>query len=158
MFDILATIAGMMVLAGTALNAGRWWRLRRARQRIPLEDRTFVTEHVGVTISLHGPAALMGMRAGKRYRTSGDLIASGERVVLATRRGVLLDLSAARGRRLASVRITGPGRLVVEGDLPSPSGPPGLFRFELATDAAADWAPRLGAHVQQGGTVLTTMP
>jgi hypothetical protein len=63
---------------------------------------------------------------------------------------VLSDLRPERGRRFTSVRSTGPGRLVIEGDRPGPQGQPGGFRVEVMLADASDWVAALQPFVVEG--------
>ena len=101
-------------------------------------------------VLVQGTRALPGMKASSANRTIGDLVLLADRFVLTTGRGVLADLRTDRGRRFTSVRCTGPGRLVIEGDVPGPNpDKKGLYRVEMILDDAGDWAEVLKPWVRE---------
>ncbi|MBW1881469.1 MAG: hypothetical protein JRJ84_24190, partial [Deltaproteobacteria bacterium] len=72
-----------------------------------------------------------------------------DRFLLTSNRGLLADLGPDRGRRFTSVRCTGPGRLVIEGDVPRGDDARGLYRFELVLGDAPAWAEALAPFVRE---------
>lgn len=72
-------------------------------------------------------------------RVKGNLAITADRFVMATNKGVLADIGHSHGRKFTSVRSTGPGRLVMEGDVPYPDKTTGVFRFEMVVDDAPAW-------------------
>jgi hypothetical protein len=127
-------------------------RMSRRRAISAVTEPTRVAEDVGVHILLHRTRAIQGMDPGKAHQTLGDLAISPERLVLATDRGVLLDMVHAHGHRFTGVRCTGPGRLVLEGKAPAKRGE-GLYRFELTLEDAGPWVELLRPFVEDGGAI-----
>ncbi len=77
-----------------------------------------------------------GPRAGRINRSPADLVMTDKRLLIATRHGRVLELTAGTG---GSVRCTGPRRLVVEGDRPQKDGVMHV-RAELIVNDADVWA------------------
>lgn len=127
----------------------RLWR-RRVASRIGEPVR--LAEGVGVQLQLYKTRAIQGMSPARRHSTEADLAITDDQLILASDRGVLLDLGPNRGRRFTAVRCTGPGRLVLEGDAPS-TQTTGLYRFELTIEDAGAWAEALRPFVAEGGEV-----
>ena len=134
---------------GVGLKLLSWWKRQVALQGI--DPGAIVRQRRGVSmrVLVQGTRALPGMTTNKANRTTGDLVLLADRFVLATGRGAVADLREGRGRLFTSVRCTGPGRLVIEGDVPNPSGNPGLFRVEVMLDDAREWADALKPWVRE---------
>jgi len=141
------------LVAVTALLALRraWGLWLRRRSLARLQGVPIVREAHGVTIRalLYGTPPMLGLNPKRTNHLVGDLTLTADRFVLASNRGLLADLGAGFGRRFTSVRCTGPGRLVIEGDVPYPNRERGLYRFELVVDDAAGWAEALSAFVRE---------
>lgn len=150
-----AALGILFVLAVLAvLNLVRWMRTSQRRAAIAaLGDATRHATDVGIRVVLQRTRAVQGLAPGKAHRLLGDLGVTADRLLLVTDRGALLDLGTGRGLPMAAVRCPGPGRLLLEGEVPSASGPPGLYRFELSLDDAATWAEALRPFVREGGDV-----
>lgn len=123
--------------------AGRLRRLAGVR-RLPEAAVLRAARGADLTVTLFRTRPFLGMRPGRPHPAHGDLLLTADRLLLATDRGVLADLRVAGPSRLASARCTGPGRLVLEGQVPHPSGPAGLYRIELVVDDAPAWVEALG--------------
>jgi hypothetical protein len=143
----------IVLVAVTALLALRrgWGLWLRRRSLAQIRGVPIVREAHGVTIRalLYGTPPMLGLNPKRTNHLVGDLVLTGDRFVLASNRGLLADLGPGRGRRFTSARSTGPGRLVIEGDVPYPDGDKGLYRFELVVDDAADWADALAPFVRE---------
>lgn len=124
----LAVFAGI-VSAGALLRGYGLLVRRRALARLP--DRATRVQGFTLRIMARGRHGLPGVSSGRTQRTTGDLGYTDDRLLLASNRGVLVDMRADGGRFLTSVRTTGPGKIVVEGETPGASGPVGTFRLEL---------------------------
>lgn len=133
----------LLVALITALVRGvvhvRGWLLRR-RIRAAAEGIERIAEGVSLRVLVEGTAVLPGLRARGANRTRGDLVLCADRFLVVSNRGCVLDLRRGSGSGLTSARCTGPGRLVLEGRVPSPSGRPGLYRVEAPVDDAEGWA------------------
>ncbi len=146
----LVLVLTALVVSGALLRGLGWWRRRLALDGIRDEDVVRRATGVRMRVLVHGTRAVPGMGRRRASRTTGDLVLLRDRFVLATGQGVLADLRPDRGRRFSSARCTGPGRLVIEGDLPSPRGQPGLYRVEIAVPDAPEWARALRPWVREG--------
>lgn len=139
----------LLVLAGTFARGVEWWRRRRGRTRIAPADLVRETRDAGVRIHLFKTRAFHGMRPGKAHAAKADLLLAADRFVLSSNRGVLADVGRGKGRPFRSVRCTGPGRLVIEGDTPRADGTAGLYRFDIAIEEAGSWAAALQPFVAE---------
>lgn len=154
MIVTLVVVMGLGLLAmGLWRGVGRW---RRTRGAARLGDATITRRAHGVDLRvlLFRTRVFHGMLPGRTHLATGDLYVGPERFLMSTDKGVLADLATGRGRRFRSVRCTGPGRLVIEGDVPVPDGPPGLYRFELVIDDAPAWAEALQPFVEPGADAV----
>ncbi|MCP4809017.1 MAG: hypothetical protein GY913_23570 [Proteobacteria bacterium] len=109
----------------------------RQRTRAATVDEPVMLEARGVTARIFVDASVLaGPAAGKINRAQADLVLTGARLLIATHHGRLLELDANNG---GSVRCTGPGRLVIEGERRRVGGP-SKVRVEILTSDAELWA------------------
>lgn len=148
LFVVLLAFVG----SGVVLKGWTWWLRQRVVRSIPADAVVRQERGVSMRVLVQGPHVLPGMNPSKANRTTGDLVLTADRFLLATGRGVVADLRPERGRRFTSVRSTGPGRLVIEGDRPGPRGQPGGFRVELMLSDASAWVDALQPFVMEGAT------
>jgi hypothetical protein len=143
----------LILVALTALAALRrsWGWLLRRRALAGLDPEGVLRLERGVPIRalLYGTPPMLGMNPKRANRLKGDLALTEDRFLLTSSRGLLADLGPEHGRRFTSVRCTGPGRLVIEGDVPRSDGAKGLYRFELVVDDAPGWAEALSPFVRE---------
>ncbi len=144
-----------LTLVGTALQAHGWWKRYRILRTIPAEEIVRIERGVSLRVMVQGITGMPGMKERRGNRTRGDLVLTKDRFVLTSRRGTLADLKPAAGRRFTSIRCTGPGRLIIEGDVPRDSGKNGLYRFEIVVEHADQWVDALAEFVQEGGQVVS---
>ena len=107
-----------------------------------------LSRDIGIRIRLRDTRAIHGMDPRKTHLTRGDLAMTEGRLILGSEKGLLLDIREGHGRPITSARCTGPGRLVLEGDIPDSRGDRGLYRFELVIDQASEWAKDLRRFVR----------
>lgn len=150
MSDAVLVVVVAVVAAGAALRAAGWWTVRRGAARVPRDQVVRAARGVTLRVLVQGTRLFPGMSTRYANRTRGDLVLGRDRFVLATRRGVLIDLGPGHGRPLGSVRCTGPGRLVLEGDAPGSRGAMGLYRVEVTVDDAEGWAEALRPYARAG--------
>jgi hypothetical protein len=143
-------VFGSMFAVGTGIRGMGVLLRRRAAGRIPAPQRTREVRGIRVRGQVDGPDVLPGMNPGRSNVTTADLVLSEDRFVLASERGLLIDVGTSRGVPLGSARCTGPGRLVIEGDVPRMTGAPGRYRLEMALDDAEAWAADLARFVPAG--------
>ena len=144
---VALVVVAVALLGGLRRGWGLWLR-RRGLARLAGAPLRRHARGVPVRVMLQGTPLLLGMRPNRRHRLRADLALTTDRFLIATDRGILADLGPSHGRPFASVRCTGPGRLVIEGDLPRADGRKGLFRFEIVVDDAPGWARDLGPFTQ----------
>ena len=70
-----------------------------------------------------------------------------QRFVVTSNRGTLIDIGPERGLRFTSVRSPGPGKLVLEGEVPRSDGRAGRFRIEAFLPESSDWVKDLQDYV-----------
>lgn len=149
MWRSMLVVLGVLILAGAVLKLVSWARREKIVRTIDPESLTRSLRGVSLRVLLHGPTTLPGMNPDRANRTRGDLLVSSDRFVIASSRGVLVDVRSG-SKRLTSVRCTGPGRLVLEGEVPVMKGEPGRYRIELVTEEAASWVETLAPFVEEG--------
>lgn len=145
-------IVAVLVLAVFAARR-TWASVLRARagRLVPPEVRLRAEGNIPIRVLLYRTRSFRGMDPKRVNRTLGDLLLSSDRFVIASNRGVLVDVGPDRGRRFTSARCTGPGRLIIEGEIPNPGQEMGLYRFELSVADAAAWATALEPFVAEPG-------
>ncbi|MFT5684581.1 MAG: hypothetical protein ACI8RZ_005522 [Myxococcota bacterium] len=128
----IAVVLGGFVLAAWGMKLFRQ-RNRAAAARIP--KQTPSREAVDVAVRLTCDAiAPGGLRPGRDYRGLGHMVLVGERLVLATDQGRVLEVSRSLP---GQVRAPGPRMLIVEGSHPSGRA---RVRVELVVDEEQAWA------------------
>ena len=135
-WEALLVVVAAVVGSGAVMKGWTWWLRQRAIRTIPAD--AIVRQVRGVSLRILA------------NRTTGDLVLTADRFLLSSGRGTLADLRPERGRRFTSVRSTGPGRLVIEGDRPGPQGQAGGFRIELMLADASQWVEALQPFVTEG--------
>ena len=158
MTEPVAIALAALILIGGALRATSWYR--RHLQVRDIDPQSILRERRGVSmkVMVQGTRTLPGMSTSRANRTTGDLILMQDRFLLTSGRGPLADLRPGR-RKFKSVRCTGPGRLVIEGDVPnSGDRPDGLYRVELVVEDANEWAKALEPWVREGGEFVSFAP
>lgn len=150
MTQALVVVFVALVVGGAVLKGVSWARRRAALSGI--DPGGILREHRGVSmrVLVQGTRLLPGMSRKNANRTTGDLVLLADRFVLTSGKGVIADLRADRAQRFSSVRCTGPGRLVIEGKVPTPNGPDGLYRVEMVLEDAKGWAEALRPWVSEG--------
>ncbi len=145
---LIAISAGILIL-GTLFKL--WTVLRRRAVLDGFDEAALVRVARGVSMKamVYGTSAFKGLNPRRNNRTVGELILTADRFVISTARGVLVDIGPERGRKFTSVRCTGPGRLVIEGDIPRPEKDPAPWRFELVVEDAVAWADSLAPYVRE---------
>ena len=140
----MSTTAWAVVVVFGALSAigwaGRWgaaWRRRQLTARVASPMR--VARGVRARCQVTAGSALPGMAVGRSNVTTVDLAVDGSRLVVASTRGLLVDVGVGRGLPLRSVRSAGPDRFVVEGDTPRLQGEPASWRLDLVLPDAPGW-------------------
>lgn len=144
MTEVVALMVFAMLGMGATLKGLSWYQRWRVVRHLDPERITREARGVSMRVMVQGSRLLPGMSRTRANRTRGDLILMSDRLLLASNRGTLLDLRDNRGKKLSSARCTGPGRLILEGTIPVPSGPPGLYRIELQVPNASAWAAEIG--------------
>lgn len=151
----VAILIGLGTLLGAAVRLTSWNRRRKAARSVDGEPIVASARSVTGRVLVQRAGVFRGMTAQRANRTRCDLWLTRERFLLASGRGILLDLRASGGRRLSSVRCTGPGKLVLEGERPASQGPAATFRIELFVHDALEWVQRLSVYVDATKTEHT---
>ncbi len=134
---LLAVVFFGLLFAALGARAWGWFVRRRGLSRLAGLTRTREARGVHVRARADG-RTWRGLRPSRNHHTRGDLVLAGDRLVLATALGVLVDASPARP--LTVVRAPGPGRLVLEGKDGEADGKATLYRIEVVVDAPDVWA------------------
>ena len=144
----LFIVVGSLLLLGAVLKLISWYRRSQLTHKIPEDQIVRALRGASLLVRTQGPPVFPGMSTTKANRSIGDLVLTADRMLLVCNRGPLLDIGPERGRKLSSARCTGPGRLVLEGELPVPAGVTGRYRIEVAADDAPSWASALAPFVR----------
>ena len=131
MTELWVALGLLVAFVGVGAGLRVWGAMVRHRAIALLPDGAKSIRGFTMRVMARGRHGLPGVAAGRTHRTTGDLGYTDDRLVLGSNRGILVDLRADGGRFLTSVRTTGPGKIVMEGETPGASGPVGSFRFEL---------------------------
>ncbi len=151
MWQAIVVVLATVVVSGLLLRG--WGRLLRRRARARLGDSPVVRELSDVTfrVLVQRTGVLPGMSPRAANRTRGDVVLTADRLLVVCNRGILIDLLRERGRGLRSARATGPGKLVIEGDVARPGRSPALWRVEVGgVDDVRTWVERLVPWVRVG--------
>lgn len=139
---LLATLIALAGLLLALLVAGRL-RKRRLVAAVAAEGGTLKSAaSVPCGLLVHGTRRLLGFEPDTRHHLAVELVLAPKRFAVVCDRGLLID-ARLDGARLTSARCTGPARLVLEGDLPSPNALAPKYRLELTLADAESWAASL---------------
>lgn len=142
---VVALVVAIALMSLVNLNR------KRTRTRAATVDEPVVMEVRGVPARVFVDASVLaGPAAGKLNRAQADIVLTEARLLVATHQGRLLELAAGAG---GSVRCTGPGRLVIEGERKRVSGP-SKVRIEVLTADAEAWARRAEAALGTSRSAL----
>jgi hypothetical protein len=151
MTQALLAILFALALAGGGLKALSWYKRHRILRDIDPDAIVRDARGVSMKVLVQGTRSLPGMSTSRANRTVGDLVLLPDRFVITSSRGLIADLREGR-RKFRSVRCTGPGRLIIEGDVPTSTDQhPGLYRVELVLPDANTWAEVLKPWIREGG-------
>jgi len=113
-----------------------WRRSRRRLQATQVPKNLVVKSARGVNARIFVDQDILdGPKANVINNTSADLVLTDDRLIVATRHGRMLEITAGGG----SVRCTGPRRLVIEGERLRKTGPMKV-RVEALVEDAEGWA------------------
>jgi hypothetical protein len=124
------------VLSGFVLAA---WGMKIFRRRsraaaVRIKGQQPVKEAIDIPVRLTvDNTAPGGLRAGRDYRGSGHMVIAGERLILATDQGRVLEISTSLP---GQVRAPGPRMMIIEGSHPSQRA---RVRVELVVDDEQGW-------------------
>ena len=136
-------LVAVAVAVGAMLRLQSRWIRHRVVRTIPKEDVKLQALGCSMRVLVQGTQSLAGMSSRKANRTTGHLVLAEERFVLVTSRGVVADLRPTQGRKFSSVRSTGPGRLIIEGTVPTSRTQEGQYRVEMQMKNAQQWVEAL---------------
>ena len=139
-FASIAIVMGGLV-GGASLFQWSRRRSRAAAVRIAGQPMLRQARDVSVQLTVDGTAP-RGLRAGQRYRSPGHLLLAGDRLVLATNQGRVLELSAEKP---GTLRTPGPRMMIIEGEHPSGRA---RVRAELVIDKEQEWAAAVRAQLR----------
>jgi len=151
MTQALLAILFALAAVGGGLKGLSWYKRYRILKDIDPEAITREARGVSMKVLVQGTRALPGMSTSRANRTVGDLVLLSDRFLITSGRGLIADLREGK-RKFKSVRCTGPGRLVIEGDVPASTNQQhGLYRIELILPDATSWAEALKPWIRDGG-------
>lgn len=144
MLQSILVVVAVLVVGGATLRGLSWARRERVIRAIGPGSVLRIARGVSLRVLVDVPDALPGgMNPARANRTRGDLVLTGDRFVLVSARGILVDARASGPARLSAVRAPGPDRLVLEGETPVLTGAPGRYRVEMIVQDARAWADAL---------------
>ncbi len=147
----MMTVLGvLLVLFGgfAFVKAFGLWRRHRGRALIPREAVVREVLAVDLRVVLFRTHGFLSLAPGPSHPARGDLVLSSEAVVLASDLGLLLHLHEGCRATLTSARCTGPGRLVLEGQVDEDDIKPGRYRYELVVTDPNGWVAALAPWVR----------
>lgn len=150
---LLASTA-IVITATIALGGAVTWtrRVRRHEATRLGADESVLRLARGVTARLYVEEDVLGgPEAGVANLMPADLLLTPRRLVIGTHQGKMLEITPGTE---ASVRMTGPRRLVIEGSRPRMSGPLRV-RAELLLDEPEAWVAAAHEHL---GTTTSALP
>ena len=151
---LVATLVALAGLLAGLLAAGRL-RRRSIFAEVAQGQATKAAHAVTCGLLVHGTRKLLGFEPNAVHHLQVDLVLAPARFGVVCDRGLLVD-ARIDGARLTSARCTGPGRLVVEGDVPSPHAVVPKFRLELTLPDAEGWATALAPWCKGDTVPFTT--
>ncbi len=146
---LVVTLVALAALLIGLVVAGR---VRRRRLVAEIAQQGVLKSAPAVTCGLlvHGTTKLLGFEPDTVHHLDVDLVLTTSRFAVVCGRGMLVD-ARVDGARLTSARCTGPGRLVIEGDIAAPRAVRPTFRLELTVPDAEAWALATAPFVDQNG-------
>lgn len=147
-WEAVVLVLGVLVAAGAALRIWSWYVRTRPYRGLDASTIRRHLEGISIRVLVQGQTTLPGMNPQRANRTRADLVLTGDRFLLTSNRGTLVDLRPDRGRRLRAARSTGPGRLVIEGDTPRPDGRTARWRADIHCEDAQAWVDDLQPFVE----------
>jgi hypothetical protein len=127
----VAIVLSGFVLAALAM---KWFRRRSRAASVRLKGHPPTREAVDIPVRLTvDNTAPGGLRAGRDYRGAGHIALAGQRLLLATDQGRVLEVSTSQP---AQVRAPGPRMMIIEGLHPSGRA---RVRVELVIDDEQGW-------------------
>ncbi len=145
-----AIVLALLTVVLVSRRAWRTLRRRRALAGIPVNDAVRQARGVRVAGLLENLPPMKGLNPRRRNMMIGDLVLFADRFVLGSDRGLMADVGPHTGTEFSSVRCTGPGRLVIEGEIGQ-----GLYRFEITVDDAREWFRLLQPFVKEEARAST---
>lgn len=140
MLQAVVVVVVAVTLLGGAKRLVGWWQRERVVRSLDPEVLRRMDRGVSARAIVAGVKRWRGLDARRRTGLRADLLLAGDRFLLATDRGLFLDVHADSEGPLTSIRCTGPGRLVIEGDIGRDDA---RFRFEITVGDAQGWAAEL---------------
>jgi hypothetical protein len=126
-----AIVFGALVVVAILFQA--WRTSRRNRGAIISPEEMVVRDIEDIAVRLYVNRNIPGGPRAPGGRDRGRMVLSGQRLILSTGHGRVLEI---RADRPGSVRCTGPRRLVIEGQHPSGRAD---VRAEMAIHDAEGW-------------------
>lgn len=144
----LLVVFGLLAVVGVGVKT--YYRLRRRMVlRAVQGDLVKSASAVSARISVEG-RQFHGFRPGYSTRTWLEMKLTTQQFVVVTNRGVLFDISADGERgRIGSIRCTGPGRIVFEGERGELNGKPTRYRVEATMPTASEWVRALDGFADE---------
>ena len=151
--SIAGMVGGLLVL-GAGIRGLAWLRRTRARRWVEAADVVLEAHAISARVLCQGRPLLPSMRSDRANRTIVDLIRTDEKLLISSSRGPLLFLEVGGEQKITSARAPGPGRLVVEGNVPPQknvesvsSTHVGSYRLEFVVPDAQAWVAALEPFV-----------
>lgn len=141
-------VVAIIFLGGAGLKWLQSARRRRAVQKIQ-ETPVRISHGVYARVMAKGKT-FRGFRSGHQTKTTVDMVLTKKQFLVVSNRGTLFDIraEAARGR-IGSVRCTGPGRLLFEGERQEANKKTTKYRVEISIPTATAWAQDLAPFADE---------
>jgi len=145
--QVIGWVMLWMFITGWIARFAIAWRRRRWTKAAGKPIRA--ARGISVTLLMSDIPTRTGLKAGRPHVLRVDMVLGENGLAVALGRGPLLQITKERGRTPDSARCPGPGRLVVEGSIPKPSGQVGHWRMDAAVPDAKEWVDALNAWMAQ---------
>ena len=144
----LLVVLGLLAVIGVCVKTYYLFR-RRVALRSVQGELVRSASAISARISVEG-RRFRGFRPGFSTRTWLEMKLTTQQFVVVTNRGVLFDVSVDGERgRIGSIRCTGPGRIVFEGERREMKGKATRYRVEATLPTASEWVKALDGFADE---------
>lgn len=141
-------VLAIIFVGGAGLKWFQSLRRRRAIQKVKATPIR-IAHGVYARVMARG-MTFRGFRSGRQTRTKVDMVLTQKQLLVVSNRGTLFDIRAGAAKgRIGSVRCSGPGRLLFEGERQEASKKATSYRVEISLPTATSWAQDLAPFADE---------